>query len=92
VLRATKHNPPCTLEWLRVQGCYVLPEDVTFIAARLPRGIRPRDATLRAYVAAWLAAMEREPVEHRKEGRGRFAANTALLEGRLASEVRHGEA
>jgi hypothetical protein len=43
-------------------------------------------------VATWLAAMEREPLEHRKDGRGRFAANTALLEGRLAPEVRRGKA
>lgn len=84
-------QPACTLEWLRGQGCYVLPEDVTFIAARLPRDTRRRNATLRAYVATWRAAMEREPLVHRKEGRGRFAANTALLEGRLAPEVRRGK-
>jgi hypothetical protein len=83
---------PCTLEWLRGQGCHVLPEDLRFIEPRLPRGSRRRNAALRAYVGTWRAAMEREPLEHRKDGRGRFAANTALLEGRLALEVRHGEA
>ena len=28
--------PACTLEWLRGQGCHVLPEDVTFIAPGYP--------------------------------------------------------
>ena len=77
-------GPACTLEWLRGQGCRVLPEDVAFIAALLPRGARRRNATLRAYVGAWLAAMEREALEHRKDNRGRLVANTALREGKLA--------
>lgn len=80
---------PVTLEWLRGQGCYVLPEDVSFIAAHLPRGTRGRNTTLRAYVTAWLDAMEREPLEHRRDNRGRLVANTALREGKLTEGARH---
>jgi len=74
---------PTTREWFLAQGCNVLLEDLHFIRARLPRGTRRRNAVLLAYVDTWADAASREPLEHRKEGRGRFAANTALLEGRL---------
>lgn len=75
--------PACTAEWLRAQGCAVLPADVAFIHRHLPRATHRRRAILCGYVACWLAAMERELLPHRKENRGRFTANTRLREGRL---------
>lgn len=75
--------PSLSLDWLRRQGCHALPDDLDFIRRFLPAAATGRAAILRAYVAAWLAAMEREPLPHRKENRGRFTANTRLREGKL---------
>lgn len=77
----TDETPACTREWLQSQGCAVMAADVDFIRRHLPRDRRA--ATLHAYVATWRAAMDREPLPHRKDNRGRFTANTALREGRL---------
>lgn len=74
---------PVTPEWFRAQGCEVLREDLVFIKGRLPTGTVKRNAMQRAYAACWLAAMDQEPLSHRKENAGRFAANTALREGLL---------
>lgn len=82
----TKSHTACTLAWLQSEGCNALPDDVAFLQAYLPRGLRRRKAVLLAYVTAWLAAMEREPLPHRRDNRGRFTANTLLREGRLAVE------
>jgi len=85
--RSDETAPACTLEWLRGQGCNVLPEDVRFIEPRLPRGTRRRRAVLWAYVSAWLDAMERERLEHRRDNQGRLIANTRLREGRLTQHA-----
>ena len=76
---------PVTLEWLREQGCAVLPGDLELIKRCLPSGTVRRNAILWAYVRTWHAAMEQEPNLHRKDNRGRFTANTALREGKLST-------
>jgi hypothetical protein len=78
-----ENAPACTAEWFRAQGCEVLRDDLAFMVGRLPTAVRSREAVLRAYAACWLAAMDQEPVSHRKENAGRLAANTALREGLL---------
>lgn len=79
----TVKTPACNLAWLRAQGCAVLPADVTFIKQHLPRPPELRTTILRAYVTTWLEAMAREPLQQRRDNRGRFTANTLLREGKL---------
>ena len=46
-----------------------------------------RERVCAAYSKAFIAAAEREPVDHKKDGAGRFAANTRLrvfIENRFA--------
>jgi hypothetical protein len=57
------------------------PHDKAWVTAqlmRLPVELRGRIAEL--YAIEYRQAYDAEPVEHRKEGRARFAANTRLRE------------
>ncbi|MAA86735.1 MAG: hypothetical protein CME39_03620 [Haliea sp.] len=56
------------------QGVRVLPEDLAFIHRCLP--IKNRDAVIDQYVVVWLEGMKREPMRHKKDNAGRFAANS----------------
>lgn len=71
---------PLEPEHFRAEGVNVLPDDLLFLRCCLPIKVGPRNTALDHYVSLWLEAMEREPVGHKKENAGRFAANTWLRE------------
>lgn len=72
---------PMTREFFRAQGLHMLAEDLAFLRWHLPKPTTARHAAVREYVAIWLRAAEAEPLPHRKDNRGRFAANTWLRAG-----------
>tara|TARA_R110000772_G_scaffold48719_1_gene111167 strand:- start:2896 stop:3387 length:492 start_codon:yes stop_codon:yes gene_type:complete len=69
---------PATREYLASIGLEALLEDVAFLTWHLPRSTTARNQALRDYVHYWREAMDTEPARHRKQNRGRFAANTWL--------------
>lgn len=58
--------------------CELLPDDKDFLILRLPVEIETCRAILQAYKYQWLTGMEKEPVEHKKQNKGRYSANTWL--------------
>ncbi|MCG5504699.1 hypothetical protein [Ectothiorhodospira variabilis] len=60
-------------------GLPLLPEDWTFVQART-QGRPDRDRLLREYRRRWLEASAAEPVPHKRDNRGRRAANLWLME------------
>lgn len=69
---------PVTLEYFANKGVHLLPEDLAFLRWHLPRATQSRNAAVAQYLKAWRLAAEAEPVPHRKENAGRFAANCWL--------------
>ncbi len=69
---------PVTLEYFRVQGVELLPEDLAFLRWHLPKDTARRNAYIAQYVAVWHDAMRGEPTGHRKANQGRRAANQWL--------------
>jgi hypothetical protein len=62
----------------RMNPCAPVFEDVKFLLGRLPSDQKARNQTLNSYRSIWLEAMDGEPLEHRKQNKGRHAANTWL--------------
>tara|TARA_R110002110_G_scaffold415830_1_gene657081 strand:+ start:11854 stop:12354 length:501 start_codon:yes stop_codon:yes gene_type:complete len=79
---------PATREYLASLGLETLPEDVAFLTWHLPRGTTARNQALREYVHRWRDAMDAEPAQHRRQNRGRFAANAWLRASSLNKESR----
>lgn len=71
---------PVTREHLKSLELEPLPEDVAFLAWHLPKCTTARNQAIREYVSRWREAMAAEPLDHCKQNRGRFAANTWLRE------------
>lgn len=59
-------------------GIELLPDDARYLLALLPCPRKRRLETLNQYLALWQQAAEQEPVGHKKQNAGRFAANTWL--------------
>ena len=59
-----EHHHPHDAQWLKEQ------------LGRLPAHLKNK--AIAGYEAAYLEAHDAEPVEHRKDGRARFAANSRL--------------
>lgn len=53
-------------------------QDLSFIRLILPMEPGQRDSALATYKKIWRKAMAAEPLEHKKQNRGRFNANTWL--------------
>lgn len=75
------YAPPLKLEHFTKTGIWPLPEDLAFINARFPVDIEGQQKAFRCYTQAWLAAMDAEELEHKKQNAGRRAANLAVLRG-----------
>lgn len=78
VMQEIENPLPATRAHLATLGLALLPADVALLAWHLPRATSARNQALRAYVHRWRQAMHAEPVEHQKQSRGRFTANTWL--------------
>lgn len=62
------------------EGLHLLKDDINYIRKEvkpLPKDLRK--ATMLAYIECWLKAMAQEPVEHKRQSKGRYAANSWLL-------------
>ncbi|MCG5495247.1 hypothetical protein [Ectothiorhodospira variabilis] len=62
-----------------LDGLGLLPEDWTFVQA-CTQGRPDRDRLLTEYAARWREASAAEPVPHKRDNRGRKAANSWLME------------
>ena len=62
--------------------CEPLEDDLKFIHRNLPSDPKERRQAVVHYRRIWLAAMDAEPVRHKKQNVGRTAANTWLKENR----------
>lgn len=62
----------------RRDGIELTGEDLAFIRHRLALTPNKRDAQLAEYRERWRTAMEQELAPHKKQNRGRFAANSFL--------------
>ncbi|KUJ83423.1 hypothetical protein AWR36_006065 [Microbulbifer flavimaris] len=65
-------------EHLEALGAEPLPEDIQFYQSVLPIRTHAHNALLRALGAVWMAVMALEEVDHKKQNRGRHAANCWL--------------
>jgi hypothetical protein len=65
--------------WAEIDTLPLLAEDRRFVRERI-RGRRDAAALLARYAIRWRAAADVEPVGFRKANRGRFSANTWLLQ------------
>ena len=79
---------PLTMEYFRAQRVELLPEDLAFLRWYLPRAAPSRNDAIGRYIDTWLMAAAAEPVLHRKENAGRYAANSWLRA--LANEQNDG--
>lgn len=80
---AKSAKPPAfelSIEALNFRGIEVTPDDLAFLRHRLPLTPDKRDALLGQYIEIWQRAMQGECAPHRKQNKGRFAANTWLRE------------
>lgn len=75
-----------TRESLTSLGLEVSAEDVAFLVWYLPRSTTARNRVLLEYVARWQQEMIAEPLEHRKQNRGRFAANCWIRETKISKK------
>ena len=67
-------------DYAATEGCQLLRDDINFVRQRLnyvPK--TQRRAFMLRYVALWLQAMDEEPIQHKKQNRGRYAANSWLV-------------
>ena len=69
---------PVTMTYFRAQGVGLQPEDLAFLRWHLPKPTQSRNVAIGRYIKTWRLAAEEEPVPHRKENAGRFAANCWL--------------
>jgi len=68
------------VNYCKTQGLHLLGEDVKFVRHRLHfvEKTQRRNFMMR-YVSLWQQAMDEEQEEHRKQSRGRYAANRWLV-------------
>ena len=71
---------PMTRQQIRdyLKPCEPLPEDMNFLLELLPIKAGPRRELVEGYRERWLQVMATEPLAHKKQNRGRVAANTWL--------------
>ena len=68
----------------RLAPCEPTRDDIDFLIKWLPKhSPRARDALLADYRGIWIEAMKRERVVHKKQNKGRFAANNWLRNARV---------
>ncbi|WP_374962920.1 hypothetical protein [Spongiibacter tropicus] len=78
---AKSATPPVfelSIEAFNRDGIEITPDDLAFLRQRLPLTPVKRDALLAQYRETWQQAMQNENAPHRKQNKGRFAANTWL--------------
>ena len=76
------YEPADLAQYCATQGVYLLRDDCIFLLARLPFPVGARVRILRRYVNQWRAEAEQEPIAHKKQNAGRFAANSWLRQKR----------
>ena len=59
-------------------GVELLPDDARDLLKLLPYHSKQRRHSLNQYLSIWQRAAEREPIEHKKQNAGRYAANSWL--------------
>lgn len=74
----TQESVPLNRVEFSSQGVFLLADDLAYLRWHLPREPAARNAAVTEYVRLWHEAMNREPVEYRKDNAGRRAANTWL--------------
>ena len=63
--------------------CEPTRDDIEFLIKYLPNNPRARDQMLMDYRHIWIEAAKKEPVRHKRQNSGRFAANNWLRIAKL---------
>lgn len=69
---------PVTRGYFAERGVHILAEDLAFLRWHLSGSTQSRNSAIGQYIQTWRLAAEAEPIPHRKENAGRFAANCWL--------------